>query len=293
MSSAAIIAIAIGVVVILAAISFVTLARKSDVRGAGALSGETRKRDRTGRETRPTEAVVETTADGPRGRGPGLGRPVRHDHRAGPRGGAGPVDAARSRGARRQPPAVLQPGHRHADQRRHRRLLRRRLRRLPLADGVGWLRPAGHRRQDRRHPRVHPHRRRLLLRPVRPDVDHRVPAPTPCPRPRPSTPTTSSPAWRRASSPSTRSARTSAAASRRAPRASGSSARATARSTTRSARRRPARRRAAWTASRSRSSGSGDVTVDTGTVVPGPPIGTNTTGQEAEGPHCITGGGKH
>ena len=37
----------------------------------------------------------------------------------------------------------------------------------------------------------------------------------------------------------------------------------------------------------------GDVTVDTGNVVTGPAIGTNTTGQEAEGPHCITGGGKH
>jgi cytochrome b6-f complex iron-sulfur subunit len=39
--------------------------------------------------------------------------------------------------------------------------------------------------------------------------------------------------------------------------------------------------------------GNGDVTVNTGTVVPGPAIGTNTTGQEAEGPHCITGGGEH
>jgi cytochrome b6-f complex iron-sulfur subunit len=29
------------------------------------------------------------------------------------------------------------------------------------------------------------------------------------------------------------------------------------------------------------------VVVDTGTLVAGPPIGTNTTGQEAEGPHCI------
>ena len=38
---------------------------------------------------------------------------------------------------------------------------------------------------------------------------------------------------------------------------------------------------------------NGDVTVDTGTIVPGPPIGTNTTGQEAEGPHCITLGGEH
>jgi cytochrome b6-f complex iron-sulfur subunit len=34
----------------------------------------------------------------------------------------------------------------------------------------------------------------------------------------------------------------------------------------------------------------GVLTVDTGTIIQGPPIGTNTTGQEAEGPHCITGG---
>ena len=39
--------------------------------------------------------------------------------------------------------------------------------------------------------------------------------------------------------------------------------------------------------------GNGDVTVDTGTIVTGPPIGTNTTGQEAEGPHCITSAGEH
>ncbi|HEX9258880.1 MAG TPA: Rieske 2Fe-2S domain-containing protein [Acidimicrobiales bacterium] len=37
----------------------------------------------------------------------------------------------------------------------------------------------------------------------------------------------------------------------------------------------------------------GVVVVDTGVQFPGPPIGTNTTGQEAEGPHCITGGGEH
>lgn len=35
----------------------------------------------------------------------------------------------------------------------------------------------------------------------------------------------------------------------------------------------------------------GNVTVDTGTVFQGPPVGTNTTGQEAEGPHCVGGGG--
>ena len=39
-------------------------------------------------------------------------------------------------------------------------------------------------------------------------------------------------------------------------------------------------------------SGTGDVTIDTlgGAALTGPAIGTNTTGQEAEGPHCITGG---
>ena len=35
---------------------------------------------------------------------------------------------------------------------------------------------------------------------------------------------------------------------------------------------------------------NGVVSVNTGVIVIGPPIGTNTTGQEAEGPHCITGG---
>jgi cytochrome b6-f complex iron-sulfur subunit len=34
----------------------------------------------------------------------------------------------------------------------------------------------------------------------------------------------------------------------------------------------------------------GVLTVDTGTIIQGPVIGTNTTGQEAEGPHCIGGG---
>jgi cytochrome b6-f complex iron-sulfur subunit len=37
------------------------------------------------------------------------------------------------------------------------------------------------------------------------------------------------------------------------------------------------------------------VTVNTSQsgIVLGPPIGTNTTGQEAEGPHCVSGGAKH
>jgi len=36
---------------------------------------------------------------------------------------------------------------------------------------------------------------------------------------------------------------------------------------------------------------AGILTVNTGAVLQGPPIGTNTTGQEAEGPHCV--GGSH
>ncbi len=61
MSTAAIIAIAIGVVVVLGAVSFFTLARRSDVRGAGALSGETVQRDKAARKS-AEPAVTQTTA---------------------------------------------------------------------------------------------------------------------------------------------------------------------------------------------------------------------------------------
>ena len=61
MSTAAIIAIAIGVVVVLGAISFFTLARRSDVRGAGALSGETVQRDKSARKS-AEPVVTQTTA---------------------------------------------------------------------------------------------------------------------------------------------------------------------------------------------------------------------------------------
>jgi cytochrome b6-f complex iron-sulfur subunit len=37
----------------------------------------------------------------------------------------------------------------------------------------------------------------------------------------------------------------------------------------------------------------GNFIVDTGTIIQGPPIGTNTTGQEAEGPNCIGSAGGH
>ena len=36
-----------------------------------------------------------------------------------------------------------------------------------------------------------------------------------------------------------------------------------------------------------------ELLVDTGTIIQGPPVGTNTTGQEAEGPHCIGEAGGH
>jgi cytochrome b6-f complex iron-sulfur subunit len=36
----------------------------------------------------------------------------------------------------------------------------------------------------------------------------------------------------------------------------------------------------------------GKITVNTAIIIQGPPIGTNTTGQEAEGPHCV-GAGEH
>ena len=35
----------------------------------------------------------------------------------------------------------------------------------------------------------------------------------------------------------------------------------------------------------------GNIVVDTAKVITGPPRGTNTTGQELQGPHCVGGGG--
>ena len=60
MSAAAIIAIGIAVVVVLAAVLFITAARRADVRGAGALTRETRRRDRGAVEG---VATVETARD--------------------------------------------------------------------------------------------------------------------------------------------------------------------------------------------------------------------------------------
>src|SRR3954466_9227196 len=57
MSQAAVIGIIIAVVVVLGAIVFLTAARRTDVRGAGALSRETKKRDRDAEVDLPVAAT--------------------------------------------------------------------------------------------------------------------------------------------------------------------------------------------------------------------------------------------
>jgi cytochrome b6-f complex iron-sulfur subunit len=65
MSATAIILIAVVAVVILGAIAFLSLARKSDVRGAGALSAETVQRDRASRSSeQKTSAAAQAEAAG-------------------------------------------------------------------------------------------------------------------------------------------------------------------------------------------------------------------------------------
>jgi cytochrome b6-f complex iron-sulfur subunit len=67
METAAVIGIVIFAVVVLGALVLFSFARRDDVRGAGALSGETRDRDRAARKSRSTEVpsadVARTSAD--------------------------------------------------------------------------------------------------------------------------------------------------------------------------------------------------------------------------------------
>ena len=63
MSSAATIAIAIAAIVVLAAIVLVTSARRSDVRGAGALARETVKRDKSTKAEAPVAGAVYEKAE--------------------------------------------------------------------------------------------------------------------------------------------------------------------------------------------------------------------------------------
>ena len=295
MSTAAVIAIVIGVVVVLAAVAFFTLARRSDVRGAGALSGETVQRDKSARRAAPRRCRVVDRRDGVRRRGRRFGQPRdqhrrRHDRS---RRGDRAVDATRSRGDRRIASPVLQPRHRHADERRHSSRSPRRPsspscgrparvasvawssvgKLANIKDGIKQGDGFFYAAEARSWITEYPAEALPAAELVYPEIAARHDAS----------------GHRRSSA---RSARTSVVACRSARPASGSSASATARSTTASARRRPAPRRAAWTASRPRSPRTATSRSTPASAVTGPAIGTNTTGQEAEGPHC-TGGGEH
>ncbi len=63
MNATVVIVIAIAAAVVLGALAFMTLARRSDVRGAGALSAETVRRDRAARESHAVESEAVTAAD--------------------------------------------------------------------------------------------------------------------------------------------------------------------------------------------------------------------------------------
>ncbi len=262
MNATSIIVIAVAVVVVLGMIAFVTMARRSDVRGAGALSAETRRRDRaaTCRAVRSRPVPATRPRPRPRAWSPA---PARRSCAVEPAPLAPwvPPDPEAIGVSRRH---VLQPRHDRADDRRHRHVRGGELRGVPLAVPDRRLRRQGAGRQARRHQGGHHRRQRLLLRARGTHLDHGLPG-----RRDPEgrgglLRARCSPACARASSRCTRSARTSAAASRTASAASGSNARATARSTTASARRRPAPHRVAWTTSRVTVAGNGDVTVDTG-----------------------------
>ena len=58
-------------------------------------------------------------------------------------------------------------------------------------------------------------------------------------------------------------------------------------------RREEGRARSAWARPLAIEIDGSRLIVNTGPIIQGPPIGTNTTGQEAEGPHCVGGGGGH
>ena len=143
MSTTAAIVIAVAVVVVLGALAFVTLARRSDVRGAGAR----RQRDAPSRRRRARRHAGADRGRRPhrrRRRGRGGRRP--QGRRPGPdrdRHRPRPWIAARPRGDRRQPAAVLQPRHRLADGGRHRHVLGGIDCRLPVADRHRRLRRQG------------------------------------------------------------------------------------------------------------------------------------------------------
>ena len=255
MSSGAIIAIGVGVLVVLAVVLIAGAARRRDTGDAiGGLSRETRKRDKS--DAPPTPLADEAPATGTAvEKAAAIERrePSTAVVKSTPRRGCA-VGAARSRDARRHPAPVPQPRRRDVDELQPRRV-RSVGHRLPVAAGLGRVRRQDRRRQARPTSRPPSTRARASVTSPRPACGSRTIRRARSRRRRRCRPTRrrSSRAWRRASSSCTRSACTSAAACRTARRRSGSSARATVRSTTGSARRRAVRRRVASTGSRRRS----------------------------------------
>ena len=266
--------------------------KSRDADGAvGILSRETKSRDResavlgdedalTGKQVERAQVLERKAAQqGTRARCP-------------PECAASSLRAAGSRGHRRLAPSVLQPHHHPHDADRSRRLRPRAIAFLwpQLGGGFGSAIRVGlvsDVLSEIRAPTASCTGRKAACgSPNTRTVRSR--------RPVPPTRRTNSPVWKPAlrwdstvvSSRSTRSARTSAAACPSASPLSGSSAPATVRSTTVSVKSVAARPRGMDRFAMSVSA-DGVLTVDTGTIIQGPPIGTNTTGQEAEGPNCI------
>ena len=291
MSAAAIIAIAIGVVLVLAALSFVTLARRSDVRGAGALSSETRRRDRTAREERPQEGVAvaptRTTVEA-------AGEVARY--------GTAIAPVQEQALAPWSPPdeEALGVSRRQFFNRATVTLTSAGLGAFAAAGFVAFLWPTasggfgqqvtvgkldeiletirtgdgffyapGARTWITEYPAdAMPAARTIYSDNILAGMEQGIVALyQKCPHLGCRVPSCATSGWFECPCHGSQYNRVGEKKAGPAPRGMD---------------RFPVS-----------VGGNGDVTVDTGTIVAGPPIGTNTTGQEAEGPHCITGGGEH
>ena len=253
MSTAAVIIIAIVVVVVLGAHR---LRHRRSRAATCAVPGRSAARPRERDKRRRDRSAAVAPHRAPTSSG-GRAAPRRHapDARSRPTPAAGalvPPDPEAIGVSRRQFLNVLDD---HADERRPRHVRRRRVRRLPVADGQRRLRRQGQR--SARWTTSSPASATAVGSSTTPGQARGSRRTRPTALPKAEAVAYYAPVLvgMRAGHRSccTRSARTSAAACRRASAASGSSARATARSTTRSARRRAVRRRAAWTTSPPRS----------------------------------------
>jgi cytochrome b6-f complex iron-sulfur subunit len=294
MSTAAVITIAIGAVLVLAAVSFFTLARRSDVRGAGALSGETLNRDKSSRKnSRAFEAAATASgtrtaavaeAEGTAARGAGTALATIDDEPA-----LVPWVAP--------DPEVIGVSRRQFFNRATVTLMGAGLGAFAAAAFVGFLWPSGtggfggsvsvgklanikdginqgggffYAPEARSWITAYPSEALPVARTVYPDnllsamEQGIVILSQKCPHLGCRVPECSTSQWFECQCHGSQYNRVGEKKAGPAPRGMD---------------RHPAT-----------ISASGDVVIDTGTVVPGPAIGTNTTGQEAEGPHCTSGG---